>query len=127
MYQLVNDIESYPKFMPGCAGAKVLERGSGWLIARLDLARLGIKQSFTTRNTLKPPVSMSLTLVDGPFDSFSGEWQFVKLNERACKVSFWLEFRVSNALAALALPKLMEHVASEQVDAVCKRARQIYS
>ena len=27
MYALVNDIESYPEFMPGCAGAKILSTG----------------------------------------------------------------------------------------------------
>ena len=126
MFQLVNDIESYPKYMPGCVGATVLDRGEGWLSARLDLAKLGMQHSFSTRNTLSPPNSMKMTLLDGPFKRLQGEWQFIKLSDTACKVVFWLEFEVANAIAAFALPKLMEHVASEQVDAVCKRARKLY-
>ena len=126
MFTLVNDIEAYPQFMPGCVGAKILERGEDWLSARLELSRFGVTQSFSTRNVLFAPKSMTMELIDGPFRSLRGEWQFVSLKEDACKVVFWLEFEVGNALASLALPKLMEHVASEQVDALCKRARLTY-
>ena len=27
MYQLVNDVKSYPDFLPGCTGSRVLEFG----------------------------------------------------------------------------------------------------
>jgi ribosome-associated toxin RatA of RatAB toxin-antitoxin module len=27
MYQLVNDVQSYPQFIPGCTGSRVLESG----------------------------------------------------------------------------------------------------
>lgn len=127
MFELVNDIEAYPEYMPGCVGAEVLERGDDWLNARLELSRMGLKQSFTTRNTLSAPESMSMSLVDGPFKSLEGQWTFQPLSETACKVVFWLEFNVSNALMAFALPKLMQQVAGEQVDALCKRARQVYA
>lgn len=126
MFELVNNIESYPQFMSGCVGAEITARGEDWLEARLDLSRFGIKQSFSTHNTLNPPSSMTLSLLDGPFKSLLGEWQFVSLDQSACKVVFWLEFEVSNSLAALALPKLMEHVASDQVTALCRRAKQVY-
>ena len=127
MFELVNDIEAYPHYMPGCVGAKILERGDGWLKARLDLSRLGIKQSFSTHNELSPPHVMSLELEDGPFKFLRGEWRFDALNDSACKVVFWLEFEVANALLSIALPKLMEQVAGEQVDALCQRAKHIYS
>jgi len=126
MFELVNDIEAYPNYMPGCVGAEVLERGEDWLSARLDLSRMGVKQSFSTRNMLDAPRSMKMSLIDGPFSKFSGEWQFLSLSDTACKVVFCLEFEVSNSLAAIALPKLMEHVASEQVSALCKRAKQVF-
>lgn len=126
MFDLVNDIATYPDYMPGVVGAEILDSGEQWLTARLELAKMGIKQSFTTKNTLDAPKSMRLTLVDGPFKRLDGLWLFQRLNDQACKVVFWLEFEVANALMAMALPKFMESVASEQVDAVCKRARKIY-
>lgn len=126
MFTLVNDIASYPKFMPGCEASEVLCQGEGWLEARLDLNRMGIKQSFATRNQLSPPNLISLTLLNGPFRSLTGEWRFSNLGESGCKIVFWLEFDVLNKLMALALPTLMKQVATEQVDCICKRARTVY-
>lgn len=125
MFTLVNDIERYPEYMPGCTGAKILSRGEGWLEARVDVALLGTAQSFVTRNDLTPPESMTLNLVDGPFSRFTGEWRFKALSDDACKVIFRLEFEFSSLLAR-PLAKLMEQVSSQQVDALCKRAKHIY-
>ncbi len=126
MFALVNDIESYPKFMPGCVDAKIMRRGDGWLEAQLDLALMGIQQSFTTRNVLEVPERMTLSLVDGPFRSFDGEWCFDALNETACKVKFRLKFEMSNPFAAIALPQMLKRAASQQVEALCKRAKKVY-
>lgn len=54
MYLLVNDIAAYPSYMDGCVGAEVLARDEGEMVARLDLAKAGVRQSFTTRNQLVP-------------------------------------------------------------------------
>lgn len=126
MYDLVNDIESYPRFMEGCTGAQILARGDDWLEARLDLTKAGVTQSFITRNRLEPPHKMSLELVDGPFNYLRGVWQFTPLGEAACKVSFQLEFEMKNRLLGMAVAKLFEAVGSKQVDALCARARQLY-
>ncbi len=127
MFDLVNDIEAYPQYMDGCVGAKILKRDGDWLEARLDLSRAGVHQSFITRNHLQAPVSMRMTLVDGPFKRLQGGWTFMALGEGACKVSFELEFELQNKLLGLAVGKLFETVASSQVDALCERARKIYA
>ena len=124
MFGLVNDIERYPEFMNGMAGAEVLERGEDWLTARLHLAKAGFKHSFVTRNTLYPPEKMHLELVEGPFKHLEGEWVFQELSEHACKITFWLEFEFKNRLLAMAAAKLFEHIASEQVDNLVQRARR---
>ncbi len=126
MYELVNDIERYPEFMPGCVAAKIIERGDDWLEAELELKKAGFQQSFVTRNVLEEGARISMSLVKGPFKSLVGAWEFAPLSDSACKVSFWLEFEMSNSLLALAAGKVFEKVASEQVDVICKRAKQIY-
>ncbi|MFT5083820.1 MAG: ribosome-associated toxin RatA of RatAB toxin-antitoxin module [Lentisphaeria bacterium] len=126
MFVLVNDVERYPQFMPGCVAAQVLSRGENWLVARLDLSKAGVRHSFVTKNTYVAPLSMSLSLEEGPFSSFAGEWHFQPLSGSGCKIVFWLEFEFSSKLLNIATSKLFEKVASDQVDAVCKRAKQIY-
>ncbi len=126
MFELVNDIEAYPKFMDGCVGAQILARGDDWLEARLDLSKAGVTQSFVTRNQLQAPHSMSMNLVDGPFKYLRGVWRFTALAETACKVSFELEFELQNRLLGMAVGKLFESVSNKQVDALCARAKQVY-
>lgn len=126
MFDLVNDIEAYPQYMEGCVGAKILARGDDWLEARLELSKAGVTQSFITRNQLQAPHKMSMSLVDGPFNYLRGVWQFTPLNERACKVSFLLEFEMKSRLLGMAVGKLFESVGTKQVDALCARAKQVY-
>lgn len=126
MFELINDIESYPNFMAGCLSAKVIEQGPNWLTAKLDLGRGSMRQSFTTRNTLTPPESMTMELVDGPFKVFKGEWSFKSIDDDTCKVKFRLEYEFSNFLLGLAGGKLMDQLAGEQVDSLCKQAKTVY-
>ncbi len=126
MFELVNDIEAYPQYMDGCVGAEVLERSAAEITARLDLNKLGMRYSFTTRNHLTPPVSMDMGLVEGPFKRLKGMWTFKALSDSACKVSLALDFEFSSPLVAKAAGKWFESVANELVDGLCRRARQVY-
>ena len=126
MFDLVNDIESYPKFMNGCVGARVLERHKDCIVAKLDLSRMGMSYSFTTRNVLLEPAAMDMQLVEGPFKFFSGLWQFQELAPDACKVCLSLEFEFANSLVSKAAGKWFESIANELVDGVCRRANHLY-
>ncbi|WP_226663410.1 type II toxin-antitoxin system RatA family toxin [Microbulbifer aggregans] len=126
MFDLVNDVASYPQFLPGCRGAEILQQDEHTLEARLDLARAGISQSFITRNSLQRPARMDLTLVDGPFSEFNGAWTFTPLADNACKVAFALSFSARNRLIGAAAGKLFSGIANQMVDAMCERAKQIY-
>ncbi|MBY6190370.1 type II toxin-antitoxin system RatA family toxin [Microbulbifer agarilyticus] len=126
MFDLVNDVASYPQFLPGCRGAEVLHQDEETLEARLDLSRAGISQSFTTRNGLQRPTQMTLELVDGPFSAFNGCWTFTPLAEDACKVAFTLSFDVESRLLGAAAGKLFGGIANQMVDAMCERAKKIY-
>lgn len=126
MFDLVNDIEAYPEYMDDCVGAQVLQRGPGWLEARLDLQKAGLRQSFVTRNELHPPTGMDLTLVQGPFSYLKGRWSFDAIDAGACRVGLALSFEMKSRLLGAAVGKLFESVASKQVDALCRRAETVY-
>ena len=122
LFDSVNDIEAYPQFMDGCRAARVLSRSDDEVVARLDLARGGIQQSFATRNRLVRPTSIVMELEEGPFTRLHGEWQFKPLTDSACKVSLILEFQFKSGLARLAGNKLFTHVANNLVAATTARA-----
>lgn len=126
MFELVNDIEAYPKYMKGCQQATVLERSAGEVTAELVLGRIGLRYAFTTRNVLRPPESMEMQLVEGPFREFDARWTFQPLGEQACKVSLRMHFEFAAGLMNLALQKVFESTSTALVSAVCERAEQIY-
>ncbi|GAB3291637.1 type II toxin-antitoxin system RatA family toxin [Pseudidiomarina andamanensis] len=126
MYALVNDIDRYPEFVPGCRSASVLESDEQNKVARLDISKAGISKSFTTRNTLVPFERIDMELVDGPFQYLRGGWSFHKLDEQACKIVLKLEFEFANRLLGMAFGKIFNELQSRMVDAFVQRAQHEY-
>lgn len=126
MFDLVNDVESYPQFMKGCESAIVHSQTDSELVGELTLARSGIKHSFTTRNTLQYPDRIDMQLVSGKFKNFSACWRFFPLNDEASKVSLKMEFEFDISIIDLAAERLFSEVANAQVDALVARADEIY-
>ncbi|MAY35646.1 MAG: ubiquinone-binding protein [Spongiibacteraceae bacterium] len=126
IFELINDVGAYPQFMDGCVGAEVLSESDDAMVARLDLSRAGVRQSFTTRNALQRPLEIKLELVDGPFESFAGRWTLLALNEQACKVSLFLSFTLNSSVLSAAARQLFNGAANSMVDAMVKRAKVVY-
>lgn len=126
LFDLVNDIEAYPRYLDGCVGAQVLRREEDLIEARLDLARGGIRQSFSTRNRLVAAREITLELIDGPFDTFVGRWDFQALGDAGCKLSLNLEFNMNSSVLGAAAARLFDRVSNNLVDAMCRRADEMY-
>ncbi|HBO38373.1 MAG TPA: ubiquinone-binding protein [Pasteurellaceae bacterium] len=127
MYQLVNNYEDYPKFVPGCVASRVIVEGDNQQIGELTISKAGISQKFSTRNTMIANRSINMQLVEGPFKSLSGEWAFVQIDEKCCEISFRLDFEFSNALISLAFGKIFTHLTTRMIDAFKQQAKEIYS
>ncbi|CAB0149759.1 Ribosome association toxin RatA [Pseudidiomarina piscicola] len=126
MFALVNDVESYPEFVPGCRSAQVVEQTATSKVARLDISKAGVGKSFTTRNQLEHPSAIGMELVDGPFRYLRGGWYFEPLNDQACKIVLKLEFEFANRLLGLAFGNIFNEMQSRMVDAFVKRAEHVY-
>jgi len=126
VYSLVDDIESYPEFLPWCRDAKVLEREPGRTVATLTVGVRGIRQSFTTENANRPGEGIDLRLVEGPFRSFSAVWRFTPLDEHAARIEFSMEYAFSNRVLAKVLGPLFDRIADTMVTAFSRRADQLH-
>jgi ribosome-associated toxin RatA of RatAB toxin-antitoxin module len=126
MFDLVNEVEAYPKRFPWCSAAEILERQDSVLVARLDLKFAGFHQSFTTRNTVDPPKRLQMDLVDGPFRSLEGVWDFIALGDAGCKVAFALDFDYAGRLGGSALKLGFQGLAGRMVGDFCREAERVY-
>ncbi|WP_089726747.1 type II toxin-antitoxin system RatA family toxin [Candidatus Thiosymbion oneisti] len=126
MFDLVAQMEDYPKFLPWCAAAEILSREDNRICGRMEVARAGIHQTFTTCNRFVPGERMELMLVDGPFRKLQGAWTFRPLRRDACKVELELDFEFSGKLIDKAFGRVFNQIANTLVDAFCKRAEEVY-
>lgn len=126
MYQLVNDINAYPEFIPNCADAQKKQLSDSVIEGSLLINKAGISKWFTTENTLTSNQRIDMKLVNGPFKFLHGYWLFTSLDDSACKVELNLEFEFSSKMIELAFGKVFNHVASNMVMAFTQRAKIVY-
>ncbi|MGH8143808.1 MAG: type II toxin-antitoxin system RatA family toxin [Steroidobacteraceae bacterium] len=125
LYQLVEDVERYPEFVPGCTSAQVLERGEGEMVARLAVRRGPLRTEFTTRNQLDPGRGVHIQLVEGPFRVLEGQWSFTPIASNGCRIQLALRFQFSNALKSALFDPLFEETAASLVRAFVARAQSL--
>lgn len=126
MFELVNDIEAYPQFLPWCRQSQVLSRDADLIRASIEIAYKSLNKTFTTQNRLQHNKMIEMRLVEGPFKHLEGFWRFEALDEAACKVSLDLEFEFSNRLVGLAMGPIFTQIANTLVDSFVKRANDVY-
>lgn len=124
MFALVDAVEDYPRFLPWCSAAEVLERTDQLTHARLHIDFHGLKTRFATVNRKEPPRWMHLALSDGPFERFRGHWQFVALGAEGCRVELTLEYAFASRAIEAVLGPVFSHVAATLVESFVERARQ---
>ena len=126
MFDLVNDVEAYPKFLPWCGGSRIIKREDNLVEAELLIAKGGFKKSFSTRNQIDQGLSMTISLLNGPFSSLEGIWHFIPLREDASKISLDLEFEMSGKLASLAFGAVFNQICNTMVSSFTARAKEVY-
>lgn len=132
MYSLVTGIPEYPRFLPWCERAEVLEQHDGGMTARLHLHYAGVRHAFTTRNTHVTDSSVEVDLVDGPFSLLEGIWRFVPLampgddEAQACRIEFDLRYAFSSKALEAVVSPVFDRVANTFVDCFVRRAEEVY-
>jgi len=126
MYNLINDVESYPQFLPDCIDSKVVSQNDDSMTASLLVSKGGMKKWFTTENTLLLNSQVDMKLVDGPFKKLTGGWNLTVLSDDACKIELALEYEFSSKIFDLAFGRVFNQLANNMVQAFTTRAKEVY-
>jgi len=127
MYALVEDIESYPQFLPWCSGTDVSVREGTRTVATMHVNFHGVREKFATENASEPGRLITMQLVSGPFRHLRGHWRFTPLTEQACKIEFCLEYEISNRLLGRLIGPVFQHIGDSFMDAFVRRAEQVHA
>lgn len=126
LYDLVNDIDAYPGFLPWCTAAHVAERTPHSVRASLQIQKGPLHHRLTTMNTLTPNERIDMELLEGPFRHLRGHWRFVGIGEQGCEVRLNLEYEFSNRLFETMLGPVFAEITQTLVAAFCDQARKRY-
>ncbi len=126
MYDLVNDIASYPLFLPWCKEVDILSETEDEIRATLHLEKSGLRKSFTTCNRLQKNKMIEIRLLSGPFSHLEGFWRFVPQEDGQCDVLLDMEFEFANKLLSFAIEPIFSQIANSLVDAFSDRAQALY-
>ncbi|MDN5865616.1 MAG: type II toxin-antitoxin system RatA family toxin [Gammaproteobacteria bacterium] len=126
MFELVNDVDSYPDFLPWCKDSSVKDLNAHEREASLEFSRAGLHRRFTTHNRLEPGHGIEMDLVNGPFRVLEGRWSFRPLGETGSKVILDLRFEFASRLLEAVFAPVFAEVMNSLVDAFVARARDLY-
>jgi ribosome-associated toxin RatA of RatAB toxin-antitoxin module len=122
MFDLIEQAELYPSFLPWCTSAEILERSDDWVAARLEFSYLSLRFTMRTRNPKRRPEWLQVRMVDGPFKQFHGDWRLVPLADQGCRVGFDLSYHFSEGVVDQVAKAALGRIFGSVVDAFVKRA-----
>lgn len=126
MYDIVNNVGSYPDFLPWCGGVKVDKEDGSSMEASILMRGVGLNHWFKTRNSMIPGESIEMVLVEGPFSKLEGLWSFIPIESEGSKIELMLEFELKRGLTSALILPAFSRIANTMVDSFCDRAKELY-
>lgn len=130
MFDLVADVENYPRFLPLCEGLVVRSReqkdGHELLVADMTVGYKAIRETFTSRVALdRSAEKVLVTYVDGPFKYLENRWQFVP-TLGGTDVVFDLSYEMKSRMFAMLVGAVFDRAFRKFAEAFEARAREVY-
>lgn len=125
IFALVEDIPSYPAFLPWIGRTRVLSRQGDEVVAELQVSHGSLSKAFTTRNRHQRNKIIEVRLVNGPFRILEGFWRFEPVRG-GTRVSLDLQFEFASRLLGMMMGPFFRQAAETMVAAFQNRARAVY-
>lgn len=132
MFELVGDVEAYPRFVPLCQALRVrgrqpLDDGREVLVADMTVAYKVFRETFTSRVTLdRTRLVILVEYLDGPFRRLENTWSFAAAGERACDVGFDIAYEFRSATLGALMGAMFDKAFRKFSTAFEARADEVY-
>jgi coenzyme Q-binding protein COQ10 len=131
MYNLVADVQSYPKFLPWNSAARVRSRvdmgDHEVMLADLVISFKVFREKFGSKVVLWPAdKKIDTEYLDGPFKHMRSWWKFRDTQEGGCEVEFFVDFEFKNAILQSVIGVVFNEAMRRVVSAFEKRAAELY-
>ncbi len=125
LFDLVADVDRYPRFLPWCVASRVRSRSDTLLVADLTIGFGPFRESFTSRVTLDRPSRVTVKYENGPFRYLNNQWDFTP-RDNGTEVAFFVDFEFRSRILQAAIGVVFNEAVRRMVNAFLKRARDVY-
>lgn len=131
MFDVVADVERYPQFLPLCEGLVVRSREAKGdetvLVATMTVGYRAIRESFTSRVTLRPDEGeIHVAYLDGPFSHLDNRWRFRAAPDGGSHIDFFINYAFSSRVLALLMGAVFDKAVRKYTAAFEARAHALY-
>ena len=131
MYDLVDDIDLYPDFLPWCAAVRtrnVIPQDEKIIVdAGLVIAFKVFRERFGSRVTLIPnQTTIDVEYLDGPFKYLNNHWVFTNV-DGGCEADFFVDFEFKSKVLQVLIGVVFGEAMQRIVRAFEARAQQLYN
>jgi ribosome-associated toxin RatA of RatAB toxin-antitoxin module len=110
IFNLINEVENYPDFLPWCTKTEVTKESENINIGKIFISKSFIKWNFSTKNTIDVNKSITLSLVDGPFDELNGQWSFKTIDSNNTHVTLEIDYKFKNSLIEISIEPIFSTI-----------------
>lgn len=129
LFDLVADIQQYPKFLPWCIGARIRKREphvrGELVVADLVIGFKMVREKFTSRVVLQADRCIDVEYVEGPLSHLNNHWKF-RDHPKGCEVDFYVDFEFRSKMLQRLIGALFNQAFTRMVAAFEARARDLY-
>ena len=130
LVDLVLDIESYPKFIPYCLGAKIHEKKEEnnliLIIADLTIGKGPFKATYKSDVRFnKDTDTILVTNIEGPLKHLDNKWVFLE-KDSSTEISFDIDFEIENKFLNIVMDKSFQYGLDKIADSFQKRANDLF-
>jgi coenzyme Q-binding protein COQ10 len=131
MFDLVADLEAYPRFLPLCQSLVVRSRRTVGdkeiLIATMTVAYKFISESFSTRVTLdRKAFLIHAEYLEGPFRYLDNIWRFEPRGRGDSVVRFSIDYEFRSRALSLLMGAMFDRAFHKFAEAFEQRANEVY-
>lgn len=131
MFDLVADVERYPRFVPMCDRLVVRSRENDGdkeiLIATMTVAYRFLHESFTSRVTLdRKAMTIRAQYLDGPFRHLDNLWSFEEIGPHESKVRFTIDYEFRSRTLSALMGAVFDRAFRKFAEAFETRADEVY-
>ena len=125
IFNLINDIEKYPDYLPWCTKTEVDKQSKNITIGKIYISKSFINWDFSTKNYIDENKSIKLEFVDGPFDTLSGQWLFIPIDDHNTKVSLEINYEFKSKLIQVSIEPIFTTIMNTILQSFIQEAFKI--